>query len=94
MTLYNDKFVTVGKLGVSIKWYYFPIATEKRIPIESIRSVEYVKQSGTNLFWAKNWGMSLSPVWWACDMNRFFLNRNYNVVVDLIPATGPNLGLA
>lgn len=50
-----------------IKCYYFPICTDKVVPVKDVRRLRYVKQSNS---YAKSWGSSGDPVWWACDMKR------------------------
>jgi hypothetical protein len=41
--LYNDKDVKVRQQCVTIKTYYFPFGTSKRIPIADIKDVLLVK---------------------------------------------------
>lgn len=84
MALYEDKFCEIHKDGtLRIKTYFFPIGTAKVIEIKDIVGVYYESQKKAGLFTVKSWGMALTPVWWACDMQRQFFNRYYNVVVHL-----------
>jgi hypothetical protein len=40
--IYNDKDIKIRESGLTIKCYYFPISTSKRIPITEIRDVELI----------------------------------------------------
>eukprot|EP01103_Thecamoeba_quadrilineata_P011007 TRINITY_DN2530_c0_g1_i2.p1 TRINITY_DN2530_c0_g1~~TRINITY_DN2530_c0_g1_i2.p1 ORF type:complete len:117 (-),score=3.31 TRINITY_DN2530_c0_g1_i2:36-386(-) len=69
--LYDDPYVTINKsCGVTIKWYYFPIAASKTIPWNHVLSVHRAEQLNLSILDYKHWGMGLSSIWWACDMNR------------------------
>ena len=71
-----------------INTYFFPTGSKKAIPVHEIRAVYYKKQECLkDLFRTKDWGMTLSPVWWACDLHRHIHfgeqhNGHYNVVLD------------
>ena len=57
---------------MTIKWYYFPTTQNKHIKIEDIKCVYYKEQVRfADMFKIKGWGMSLSPIWWACDLCRY-----------------------
>ena len=91
--------------AIVVKWYYFPIATSKRIPFSTIRRIEAGAMADLDLTETKSWGMGLprgddppltpgGPTrqdwpWWPCDMKRTF--RDYYVVLHL--TTWPNCGL-
>jgi hypothetical protein len=85
--LYEDKYVKLTKTKLIIKCYYFPTTQAKHIDIGSIQKIYYndqvvfYKQCGLT----KGWGMSLSPIWWACDLGRGLRNSRElnNVVVDI-----------
>jgi hypothetical protein len=62
MSLYEDDFVRLEELCITLKLYYFPVG-DKTIPRQSIASVESLENPG--LFDTKMWGMALSNVWWA-----------------------------
>ncbi|VDD89210.1 unnamed protein product [Enterobius vermicularis] len=84
--LYEDKFCKLTKEALLLKLYYFPWGN-KKIPVRDICYVYYKKQESRNdLFKTKDWGMTLSPIWWACDIGRSFRGfgqaRYCNVVID------------
>uniref|UniRef100_A0A914UTU0 Uncharacterized protein n=1 Tax=Plectus sambesii TaxID=2011161 RepID=A0A914UTU0_9BILA len=82
-SLYADAYCKVLKGELKIKCYFFPSAQAKAIRVDQIKGIYYdkpklSKHCGT----AKLWGMTFSPVWWACDMKRFFHgSKKYKIVV-------------
>ncbi|GMT19583.1 hypothetical protein PFISCL1PPCAC_10880, partial [Pristionchus fissidentatus] len=91
--IYEDKFCKIYPGKLEIVWYYFPTAKSKTISTKEIKSIYYKKQVFKEDFLvSKGWGQSLSKIWWACDMNRKnllkqFRQKNgdvvwYNVVID------------
>lgn len=63
--LYNDKDVKVREGCVTIKTYYFPFGTSRRIPIDSIRDVCLIKEASSRV-----WGTGSFDYWFALDKNR------------------------
>ena len=63
--LYDDKDVKVREQVVTIKTYYFPFGTSKRIPIADIKDVYLIKQSSGRI-----WGTGTFEYWFALDKNR------------------------
>ncbi|KAI1724095.1 hypothetical protein Ddc_05298 [Ditylenchus destructor] len=86
LPLYKDKFVQLFQNHIVLSMYYFPTGTSKTIPLQKFRAVYYKKQQCMkDLIRTKDWGMSFSNVWWACDLRRHIhgpSNEKYNVVVD------------
>uniref|UniRef100_A0AC34RD42 Uncharacterized protein n=1 Tax=Panagrolaimus sp. JU765 TaxID=591449 RepID=A0AC34RD42_9BILA len=83
MELYKDKFVTLHEDELVIKTYYFPVGTNVTIKTKDIVGVYYDEQKFMkDCGKIKGWGMSLNPVWWACDLKRGISSKNFNVVVD------------
>lgn len=67
--LYDDENIKIREKSVTLKKYYFPICTSRRIPMDEIESVEIV-DTGYN---GRIWGMSLAngdPCWLPCDSKR------------------------
>uniref|UniRef100_A0A915AA92 Peptidase A1 domain-containing protein n=1 Tax=Parascaris univalens TaxID=6257 RepID=A0A915AA92_PARUN len=84
--LYEDAHCKLSKEKLTIKTYFFPFAQEKTIDTANIKHVYYKKQRfPADCFRAKDWGMTLTPIWWACDFARGLRGSNsnhYNVVID------------
>lgn len=81
--LYKDQFVEVYPDHLLLKTYYFPTGADKRVPLERIQHVFYRRQACVNDFFvAKDWGMTVTPVWWALDWQRHLKHLHFNVVVD------------
>uniref|UniRef100_A0AC35GNF2 Uncharacterized protein n=1 Tax=Panagrolaimus sp. PS1159 TaxID=55785 RepID=A0AC35GNF2_9BILA len=85
--LYKDKFVEVFTDEIVIKTYFFPIATAKHISINELRCIYYRKQQcWGDVCITKGWGMTFTPIWWACDMRRHIHygknKQHFNVVLD------------
>ncbi|KHN78365.1 hypothetical protein Tcan_04723 [Toxocara canis] len=74
------------KSHLRIRTYYFPTAQDKVIDIGRIQNVYYKKQNlREDCCRVKGWGMSLTPVWWACDLARDLHGSSanyYNVAID------------
>ncbi|KAF8356816.1 hypothetical protein PRIPAC_91811 [Pristionchus pacificus] len=87
--LFEEEWSKIYPDELIIPWFYFPTATSKRVDTKKIRGIYYQTQDfKSDIGVTKNWGMSLSPVWWACDMKRGFRSNAeqrgfYNVVVDI-----------
>jgi len=41
---YNDKDIKIRESGITLKNYFFPIATSKRIPFSEIKDVKLIDQ--------------------------------------------------
>ena len=48
--LYNDKDIKIRESGLTIKNYFFPIATSKRIPLQEIRNVELIQETSGRIW--------------------------------------------
>lgn len=77
--LISNSFVTCYTDYLRIHLYYFPFGS-KKVKYCEIRSCELLPMNDLGLFESKLWGMSLSPIWWPCDMNR--LGRNNYILLD------------
>ncbi len=75
--LYQDRFVKVTKGLITIKTYYFPTGQSCHIDPSRIKALNYEKDPKFGALTKKGWGMSLSPVWWACDIKRNFRDKPY-----------------
>jgi hypothetical protein len=87
--LYEDAFVRVEADAVVVKWYYFPLATSKRIPYAHVERIESGLRERLDLTETKTWGMALTPVWWPCDQGRWA--REHYIILRL--STWPSCGL-
>ncbi|KHN78361.1 hypothetical protein Tcan_04726 [Toxocara canis] len=96
--LYKDKYCKLTKSKLRIRTYYFPTGQDKVIRIEKIRLVYCKKQVLSEDLWkVKGWGMSLSPIWWACDLARELHSPkadHYNVVIDTGSCTNKGFTVA
>ncbi|GMR40549.1 hypothetical protein PMAYCL1PPCAC_10744 [Pristionchus mayeri] len=87
--LFEEEWSKIYPDELVITWFYFPTATSKRIDTKQIKGIYYrVQNFSEDVGVTKNWGMSFSPCWWACDMKRGFRKSAeqrgfYNVVVDI-----------
>lgn len=77
--LFSNSFVTCYPDYLTIHLYYFPFGN-KKVKYSSIRSCEFRSTNDIDMFNYKLWGMSLSPIWWHCDMSR--LSRKYYILID------------
>ncbi len=77
--IYEDENLIFDDLGITIKWYYFPVG-EKKIPYNSIRNVT---ERNMAIFSGKGriWGMDLSPEWFHLDPKRPFKDKC--LVIDI-----------
>uniref|UniRef100_A0A0M3I1C0 PC4 domain-containing protein n=1 Tax=Ascaris lumbricoides TaxID=6252 RepID=A0A0M3I1C0_ASCLU len=85
-TLYKDKYCKLTKTNLRIRTYYFPTGQDKIIDVDKIQLVYYKKQCPSeDCCQVKGWGMSFTPVWWACDLARGIRRSSsnyYNVAID------------
>lgn len=65
---------------MTIKTYYFPFGTSKRIPIDTIRDVYLVNESSSRV-----WGTGAFDYWFALDKNR--MDYSCFIAID----TGENM---
>ncbi|CAF1248069.1 unnamed protein product [Rotaria sp. Silwood1] len=79
LPLISNSFVTCYSDYLIIHLYYFPFGN-KKIKYRNIRSCEFRSTNDIGMFEYKLWGMSLSPIWWHCDMNR--LARKHYILLD------------
>ncbi|CAJ0588812.1 unnamed protein product [Cylicocyclus nassatus] len=83
--LYEDEFVSVNEVALTIKNYHFPSKKVKCIPIEAIRVLWFEEQDRTKGP-TKMWGKSTTSVYWALDVKRCIpgsSGEKFNVVVDV-----------
>ncbi|CAJ0590267.1 unnamed protein product [Cylicocyclus nassatus] len=84
--LYEDKWCELTPDCLRIKCYYFPTGVCKEIDTARIEGVYYAAQNLSQCLKVKQWGMALSPCWWACDLLRGCHSSSgpvyYNVVID------------
>lgn len=73
--LISNSFITCYADYFVIHLYYFPFGS-KKIYYNKIRTCELHSTNDLDIFSYKLWGMSLSPVWWHCDMKRL-MRKNY-----------------
>ncbi|CAF4261515.1 unnamed protein product [Rotaria sp. Silwood2] len=73
--LISNSFVTCYSDYLVIHLYYFPFGN-KKVKYSDIRLCEFHSTDELDIFSYKLWGMSLTPVWWHCDMKRF-MRKNY-----------------
>uniref|UniRef100_A0A914W4F3 Uncharacterized protein n=1 Tax=Plectus sambesii TaxID=2011161 RepID=A0A914W4F3_9BILA len=83
--LYNDRFCELSKARLEIYAFYFPIFKSRDIDPLSIKTI-YYEPHHLDLATSKSWGMTFTPVWWACDLKRSF-GSGTNVVIDCGEAT-------
>ncbi|GMR38958.1 hypothetical protein PMAYCL1PPCAC_09153, partial [Pristionchus mayeri] len=85
--LFEEEWSKIYPGELVIKRYYFPTATNKKIDMNKIKGIYYrVQNTSDDLFRTKDWGMTLSPCWWACDFKRSLRKKKsgfYNVVIDI-----------
>ncbi|MVU79981.1 hypothetical protein GPX89_22390 [Nocardia sp. ET3-3] len=77
---YQDKRITADATGITVRAYYFPTASAKRIPYESIRSVHRYPMGG----WSgrgRGWGTSDPRYWFSLDVSR--PRKSVGFVLDL-----------
>ncbi|CAF1004911.1 unnamed protein product [Rotaria magnacalcarata] len=77
--LISNSFVTCYSDYLAIHLYYFPFG-KKKVKYNNIVSCELHSMDDIGIFECKLWGMSLSPIWWHCDMRR--LGRKYYILLD------------
>jgi hypothetical protein len=77
--LYEDAHVVCDEDGLTIKRYYFPLATEKRIPYADIRRVEEHRMGALTGQW-RIWGMGPAPYWFHLDWTR--PRKDRAIIVD------------
>jgi hypothetical protein len=67
--LYDDGRVALDSRGITLRRYYFPFGTSKRIPYDRIRKVE-----ARPMNWANGkgriWGTSRPGLWFPLDGSR------------------------
>lgn len=73
--LISNSYVTCYSDHLVIHLYYFPFGN-KKVKYSDIQSCEFRSTNDLDMFSYKLWGMSLTPVWWHCDMKRL-MRKNY-----------------
>lgn len=86
--LIKNSYVTCYSDYICIHWYYFPFGS-KKVKYCEIQSCELRSVNDLGAFSSKLWGMSLTPVWWHCDMNR--LGRENYILLNT--NQWPSIGL-
>lgn len=67
--LYDDGRVALDEGGITLRCYYFPFGTSKRISYRDIRNVRTVPLSWWNGK-GRLWGTTSPAYWYPLDMNR------------------------
>lgn len=78
--LYDDGKIVVDDEGITLRRYYFPIATGKRIPYERIQGVT-VRPMGWLRGKGRVWGSARPRYWLPLDLSR--PKKDTLVVLDL-----------
>ena len=78
LPLLSNEFVTCYTDYLVIHLYYFPFGN-KKVKYSDLLSCELHSTDNIGMFEYKLWGMSLSPIWWHCDMQR--LMRKYYILL-------------
>lgn len=86
--LISNRYVTCYSDYLRIHLYYFPFGN-KTVKYCEIRSCELRSMDDLGLCSSKLWGMSLKPIWWHCDMNRY--GRKRYILLDA--SQWPQIGL-
>ncbi len=86
--LIKNSFVTCYSDYIRIHLYYFPFGN-KKVKYCEILSCELRSMDELGVFGSKMWGMSLTPIWWHCDMNR--LGRENYILLNV--NRWPSIGL-
>lgn len=86
--LIKNSFVTCYSDHMRIHLYYFPYGS-KTVKYCDIHSCELRSTNDLGLCSSKLWGMSLTPVWWHCDMSR--MGREKYILLDA--NQWPSIGL-
>jgi hypothetical protein len=84
--LYEDGQVTLDRSGITIRRYYFPFATSKRIPYMQIRDVRE-RRMGVLTGKGRLWGSGDLRHWAALDLGRW--RKETAVILDLGRHTRP-----
>jgi hypothetical protein len=84
--LYEDGQVRLDRSGITIRRYYFPFATSKRIPYMQIRGVRE-RRMGALTGKGRLWGSGDLRHWAALDLGRW--RKETAVILDLGRHTRP-----
>ena len=69
-TLYLDKFVSLDSESLTVFNSFERLGASHRIPLSTIEWVSTAKDLGLSRWNFKGWGIGISAVAWARDMNR------------------------
>ena len=84
--LYDDENIKIREKCITLKKYYFPICTSRRIPIDEITKVERVDVD----FTGKMWGFSMArPI--VCLKKKFKMQNTRQVKLKRSLKTRMNL---
>jgi hypothetical protein len=75
--LYDDGNLVLDDGGLTIRRYYFPLATEKRLPYSTIRSIDVQPMGPMSGSW-RIWGSGSLGHWFPLDTGR---PRKHTLVV-------------
>jgi hypothetical protein len=78
--LYDDGLVKLDLDGLTIRRYYFPLGTSKRIPYTRIKGVQE-RQMGTLSGTGRLWGSSDLRHWFPLDLRR--LQKEKALILDV-----------
>ncbi|CAI4222550.1 unnamed protein product [Auanema sp. JU1783] len=86
LRLYKDDYCILEENKLILKNFYFPTLQSKKINLENIEAVYYIKQNGPNeICRVASWGTSGTPIWWARDFNRSVKRCHkmfYHVIIE------------
>ncbi|MUL65527.1 hypothetical protein BOO86_13695 [Mycobacterium sp. CBMA 234] len=77
--LYDDGNLTLDDDGLTIRRYYFPLGTEKRVPYVAIRGIDVRPLGAATGSW-RLWGTGSPSHWFPLDMHR--PKKDTLVVID------------
>ncbi len=67
--VYDDGLVVLDEAGVTLRYYYFPVATAKFVPYSKIRAVDTAVLGMWNGKW-RLWGAPWIDQWLPLDVKR------------------------
>jgi hypothetical protein len=79
-TFYDDGLVRLDAWGITLRYYYFPLGTAKRIPYFEVRRVE-LRSMGWLSGRGRLWGTSSPGFWMPLDLGR--TRKRGMVILDL-----------
>jgi hypothetical protein len=78
--LYDDGLIKLDSEGLTIRYYYFPFGTSKRIPYTQIKSVQ-MRTMGLLTGKGRTWGSGDLRHWLSLDVHR--LQKEKAIILDV-----------